>query len=511
MNIDKTKKTFSSTLAINTNQNYIYAKDGVVSKIKNPSFSKEQFVISTLDIKNTISTNISISKNIDEEDIYDAIATKAYDELGLDQALEYHIDFIEIFTKEDEENRNFHLFIVDPSVIEQTYKDVQKQIKYIDIIIPSPLLLKTLYTNNIIEDTKTHCFIYFQNTDAFIAIYDEANFVYTKSLKYSFNQLHERFCELYGERVEFKDFMTFFKKENLKDTNSDYKEYFIKLYKEIFLNINDFLTYIKRAYDLESIDKIYIGCEVDTVMKLDEILEYQLNIKTYNFDFEYGFEKSENYIDQLQYLMLLYPDIDDEDKYLCNFTMFERPPQFLKRKSGQIIVLTLASIILAFIYPASYWVLTYANNLQYKLLNKNYKEIHSIRSVREVAINNKKQEKEKALKLLNTEKQKYIDKKNTLIKIHKVKVNYPMKAKLLTILTKDLNKFNVKVNAISYEQQEDAKNFYFNLISKKDKQITSLIKYLTKEHLNMFDFSIENIYYDEIDKRYISRLKVVVL
>jgi len=509
--MSKTKKNFSTTLSVNSNNDYLLNTDGVISSIKKPYFSKEQFVISTFDIKNIINSSISINKNIPKEDLYDAIVTKAYDELGLDQAIEYEINYLETFAKVDDENRTFYLFIVEPSVISENYKTIQEQIKYIDVVIPSPLLLKALYTKEILEKDSIDCFIYFQNNDAFIAIYNDGNFVYTKSLKYSFYQMHERFCELYGERVDYNNFMDFFQNHNLKDTKSDYKEYFIKLYREIFTNISDILTYLKRAYDLEQVTHIYMGYEIDTVMELNEILEYQINIKTTKFDFDYGFEKNENYIDQMQYIMLLYSQIEDDEKYLCNFTLFHRPPRFIQRQSGKIILLTVISIILAFAYPVTYWTLSYLGSLQYNHLNEKYLKIHNKKSVREVNIQNKELEKTKALKLLNKQKEKYIDKKNTLIKIHNVKVNYPMKAKLLSILTKDLNLFDVKMDFLKYEEENKIKKFHLNLISKKDKQITALIQYFTKKHLGIFEFSIEKLYYDKINKTYISELKVIIL
>ena len=66
-----------------------------------------------------------------------------------------------------------------------------------------------------------HCYIYFQENDAFITIYNEKEFLYTKSINYNFLQMHERFCELYGERVEYESFIEFFSTHNLKETNSD--------------------------------------------------------------------------------------------------------------------------------------------------------------------------------------------------------------------------------------------------------------------------------------------------
>ena len=505
------KNTAPITLAINTNNTYISNSGGILCEVKKPTYLKNQFSISSFDLKNAISSSISISKNMPEEDLYDAITTKAYDELGLDQAIEYRIEYIETYTKIDDENRNFFLFIVEPLVIQESYKAVVEQIKYIDVIIPSPLLLKSLYTEKIIEDTGVHCFIYIQENDAFIAIYCETRFVYAKSLKYSFVQMHEQFCELFGEKIEYSIFIDFLQNHSLKESQNKYKEYFLKLYRDIFLDIGDILTYVKRAYDLEKIEHIYIGSEVDTVTKLDEIIEYQLNVKASNFEFNYGLEKSEIYIDDMLSLMHLYANTDDDEKYLCNFTIFYPPPRFTKRQSGKVILLILASIVAAFIYPVTYWILTYAGLLQYQLLDNKYKEIHNIKTVREIAIRNKQIEKQKILKLLNIEKQKYKNKKNTLIKIHNVKVNYPMKAKILTILTQSLNKFHINLNHLYYDELEGIKTFHLNLISRRDKQITSLIQYLTKKYFGIYDFSIQEIHFDEQNNRYISELKVVIL
>lgn len=509
--MDNNKNIFSTTLSINTNNKYILNTTNTLNQIEKASFSKEQFVIANFNAKHSINSTIFINKNIDKDDIYDAIVTKAYDELGLNQAIEYDIKYIETFTKTDEENRAFFLFIVEPQILTQMYETIQKEVKYIDIIIPSALLLKALYTKDILHTNSIDCFIYFQNDEAFIAIYNNGEFVYTKSLKYSFTQIYERFCELYGERVEYSNFINFFQNENLKDTKSDYNEYFIKLYKEIFTNIGDILTYIKRAYGLEKIDHIYMGSEIDTVINLNEILEYQLNIKTTKFDFDYGFEKSEVYIDQMHYLMQLYTKMEDDEKYLCNFTIFHRPPSFTQRDSGKIIILSAISLVVALIYPATYYSLSYAGSLQYKLLNDDYAKLHNKRSVIEVNIKNKELEKKDVLKLLNTQKEIYTEKKNTLIKIHDVKVNYPMKAKLLSSLTKNLNKFDVNLDALSYDEDVNNKKFHLNLLSKKDKQITALIKHLTKIYIDVFDFSIENIYYDDINKTYVSNLKVSIL
>lgn len=323
--------------------------------------------------------------------------------------------------------------------------------------------------------------------------------------------MHERFCELYGERIEYEDFIEFYSAHNLKDTNSEYKEYFIKLYKEIFANINDILTYVKRAYELEKIEHVYIGSQVSTVTKLDEMSEVELSIKSSNFEFDYGFESDGVYIDQLHALMHIYTTLPKEEKYDCNFTAYHRPPKFMQRDSGKIILLSVASLVLAFMYPVTYWVLTYAQTLQYDLLSTEYTELHNIKITREATLKNKEADKTKVLALLDKEKKEYSEKKATLIKIHDVKVNYPMKAQLLSKLTKDLNKFGINVESMLYSENEKLKTFTLNLVSNKDKEITQMIEYLTKTHEGKFDFSLEHIEFKEKSKKYFSELKVSIL
>jgi len=503
--------SFSSVLSVNPyKETYVNGVSSFLSNADSPEFSKDQFAISYLNTKEFINAQIEISKNIPDEDLYDAINSKAYDELALDNAVEYQIQYIETFNNLDEENRHFHVFIVDPLEITQTFVNVIENIKYIDVTIPAPLLLKSIYSKEIIDSSAIHCFVYFQENDAFVTIYGNKEFIYTKSIKYSLIEMHERFCELYGERIDYNSFIDFYSTVSLKETDSEYKEYFIKLYKELFANINDILTYAKRAFEIEKFEHVYIGSQLQTVTKLDEMLEVELNIKASEFDFDYGYENT-NYTDQLHALMQIYTTISQDERYECNFSVNHRPPAFAKRESGKIIMLAAASFVLAFIYPVTYWVLSYAQGLQQDILQQDYKEIHNIKITRESTIKNKQADKSKSIALLNIEKDEYMNKKNTLIKIHDVKINYPMKAKLLASLTKDLNKFGVKMESLSYQETNSSKTFDLDLVSSKDRKITKLVQYLTKTHEKEFNFKLKDISYDDESKVYFSQLKVDIL
>jgi len=510
---ESTGQTFSNVISLNPyDGDYVSGLSSFLTYDNNISFKKDQYSISYINTSSFINAQISISKNIPQEDTYDAILSKTYDELALDQALSYKIEYIELYNALDSENKYFNVFVVDPLVIDETFQESIKQIKYIDTLIPSPLLLKSLYAKEFITNSEAHVFMYFENTSAFIAVYNEKEFIFSKTIEYSFTQLHENFCELYGEKIQYDEFIEFIKYEDLKETSSIYKEFFIKLYKDVFYNINDILTYVKRAYEIKKFEHIYLGTQFQTASNLDEICEFELQIKSSIINYDFGYEQAEDEpISLLHSLMQLYTILPDEDKYHCNFTSYERPPKFIKRASGKLIIISLASLILGFSYPVGNWVASYAQTLQKDILRDHYVEVHNNKITREATIKNRVADKDKSLKLLHEEKNNFIDKKGTLIKIHDVKVNYLMKAKVLSTLTKDLNSFNVNLESIIFQQLDKQYKFELGLVSSKSIKITQLIKHLTKVHEGSMRFSIDKIFYDDNEKMYFSTLKVEVL
>lgn len=509
--MDNTKKqTFSSVISIDPYKGTYYkgASNRLTSE-EVPAFSKDQYAIAFLSTKHFITAIVDISKNLPDEDIYDALENKIYEELALDMAIEYHIKYVEA-PMSDENSRYFHVFVVDPVTLEEEYADVAQAIKYIDQIIPEPLLLRSLYQKEIIDDNGVHAFIYFQEDDAFFTLYNDQQFVYTKSLKFSFLHMHERFCELLGEQIDYTMFLQLLSEEGLSATNTEYQKHLIKLFGEIFLHVNDVLTYAKRAFELEEIDQVYIGSQVSAISGLDEYSQTYLGLTSISFDFDYGYDSEEWYIDQVHYLMHLYTQMESEKRYDADFTIYHRPPPFLKRKSGQVIAISIASIIIAMAYPVTFWTMTYAEEIHKQLLTEEYDEVHNIKVTREATIKLKQANKDRVFKLLDNERAEYDSKKATLEKIHDVKVNYPMKAKILKDFATDLDRYKVRLVEARYNEEDDKKTFTFALSAKQDKQITALLEYLTKTKTKQFQFLLEEITYDDEKFRYRGEMKAVL-
>ena len=89
------QQTYSTIVSANPYKGDWYVGTfNTISKTTSPSFSKEQYAVSFLNTKGYIYTLVGIRKNIPDEDIYDALEKKVYEDLALDMAIEYHFKHI---------------------------------------------------------------------------------------------------------------------------------------------------------------------------------------------------------------------------------------------------------------------------------------------------------------------------------------------------------------------------------------------------------------------------------
>ncbi|HHO65964.1 MAG TPA: hypothetical protein ENJ71_05545, partial [Epsilonproteobacteria bacterium] len=328
------------TLNAYTDKKYIYKGD-TYQPLNKLSYNTSNFITSYIGNKDLITTTVSISRSIPNEDIADILDIKAYEELGLDQATNYVISSTEVETSGEE--REFHIFVSEPEVLDELFLPIKQQTKFIDLILPAPLLYKALYRKEILQDTGTHCFIYFTKYDAFITFYRNGEFLYSKSIDFSLELIYDKYCEMVGEKVDEKEFFTILESEGLKTAKSEYQQNFMKLFSEVFITINDIIIYAKRAFQLETIDHMFIGSSQGPIIGLDEYSQNYLGLQSADLNFNYNVKNDEWYTDQLQYLMLLnaFDSMDDEDS-VVNLTMYPRPPSFVNRAGGQFIIATFA-------------------------------------------------------------------------------------------------------------------------------------------------------------------------
>jgi hypothetical protein len=466
-------------------------KGKVFKPLKSFTYNTLNFITTYVSTKDIISTKVYINRSIPEEDVLDIIDTKAYEELGLDSANSYIISSTEIFTEGEE--REFHIFVVEPEVLDNYYDKVKEKTKFIDLIVPAPLLFKPLYTNEMLEDNGVQGFIYFTAKDAFITFYKNGEYLYTKSMEYSLERIYEKYCELLGEKVDEEEFFSVLILEGLKTTKTEYPENLMKIFGDIFVAINDIVIYTKRAFQLGNIDHLYIGSSFGTIIGLDDYGQNYLGIDSSELNFEYSIKTDEGYTDQLQYLMLLNAyDYLDNDYGHVNFTMYPRPPSFTNRASGQFIIMMAMAISLSLIYPLYYLLASYTNDTKNFILKKQNDKL-TVESNKYKEILSKKKA---TIKKLDTQTngltKKYDAKTKTLMAIHDKKVNYRLKSEIFYTLSHELNQFDVNVDRI-YSKED---TIFISMIGSDERKLTELIKYISNKHFK----EIRKIDIKRIDK-----------
>ncbi len=490
-------------LDVYADKSYMFKND-LLQSLNKLSYNTSNFITSYVSNRDIISTTIKISRSIPEEDIVDIIEIKAYEELGLDQASHYIISSSEVINEEEE--REFHIFVVSPEVLDELYLPIKEKTKYLDLIVPAPLLYKTLYKKEILDNSGTHCFVYFTQHDAFVTFYKNGEYLYSKSIEFSLEQMYEKYSELIGEQVDKKEFFSILETEGLKAADSTYQQNFMKIFGEVFISINDIAIYAKRAFQLDTIDHMFIGSAQGPIIGLDDYSQNYLGLRSSDLNFDYNIKNDEWYTDQLHYLMLLTSLNYIEDKSSSiNLTMFPRAPSFINRASGQFIIAILAAISVGLAYPLVYLLGAYTNDAKIYAFKIQNSELGAEVAKYKKILSMKKQEISLLDKEISELSDKYNAKTKTLSTIYDKKVNYALKSGRLHVVAEELNKFDVHVDMI-YTVDDIV---WMSLVSTEDRKFTELIKYISDTHFEKInEIDIERIQKDQDSNYYRGLLKV---
>ncbi|NPA73247.1 MAG: hypothetical protein GXO12_00890, partial [Epsilonproteobacteria bacterium] len=368
------KKRYSSIVTIDpdTLKSYKF-QNNEIKLNKLSGFKKENFYISIISSKNLITDSIEISRNIPDEDLDSTIDIQVYDELNFDPAVQYTIFYKEFFGFENSSKRKFNIFAIETSKIQEEFSEVIKKVKYIDYIVPEPFLIKSLYDKSYLERDSVDCFLYFKKSDAFLAIYADGEYLYSKSLNYSIDRMHEKFCEITGESINYDDFINFILTGESVNISQENQKLIIKLYKEMFVYINDIIFYAKRAYLIENINRIYVNSCIGLFKNIDRYIRTYIDIEPHELDIKIAKNSKEVKSEQLHNLMILtaLEYIEEPDDGL-NFSIFKRPPPFRQRPSGKLFMVFVLSLVLSLAYPL--YEFGYAYFLKMQLVNLSKEE-----------------------------------------------------------------------------------------------------------------------------------------
>ena len=498
--LDRRKKSII-TLDPYSLKSYRY-RDNLVTEESVKKFDDRAFYISYVQTKDIISSTVDIDIGVTDEELDDAIEIKAYDELGLDPEKEYSIFHFQS-SRNDGEYRVFNVVAIDTAVLNNIFSEL-KEIKYIDYITAAPFLMQSLYTRNLLPSDKTDCFIYFHKDDAHVTIYKHGEYVFSKSIKYSLGYISDTFAKELGKRIDEKTFFGMLRKNGMQHENSAYQQQLMKIFGELFVYVNDVITYAKRAYRLDEIDQVYLGTEIGKIAGLEEFCYNYISLPTKYLDLKISKNASEVDAEPLHLMMMetaiVYQESMDET---YNISIFRKPPPLNQRASGKLMEVIAASLILSLLYPGYQFV--YEKMFLQKELSQ-LKAEHSRLSMQRKQIQTALTQVQKEKKEIETKlaaKQKDLDFRTSLLQeIYKKKVNYPMKAKVLTDLFKRINAHHASV----LQTEDHNETMIITVRSQKDKYITELIQDIAMS--KYYDVSTDLIQKDENGSYYESSIKV---
>ena len=196
---------------------------------------------------------------------------------------------------------------------------------------------------------------------------------------------------------------------------------------------------------------------------------------------------------------------DNGEEAVVNLSIFDRAPPFHKRASGQFIISTLLAITLGISYPLYFLVHSYMNDATNLVLSNNDLNLRKVSSKYKKIIGTKNKEIKKLNGIIANKSNIYRNKDKTLTSIYDKKVNYNLKSELLYNFAKDIKEFDVNVNIVTSKDD----SFTFSLLSKDDKEITKLIKYISERHFDKINsIDIEMISKEPDSEYYNGVLKV---
>ena len=405
--------------------------------------------------------NTHVQSILNGEDLQKDIVVQTRKNLSLDDEAEYIVK-----SRIIGEN-SYESYALNYEVLSEGLQDVISELRYIDKIIPDPFLFEGLYEAKVLNADETHCFLFLDDDDAFLALYNNGKFGFTRGFSmYSLTNLCEQYKNNTGADIELRDFLNLLKNEGVNGA-------FFSVLDDMAFYISDIFNSIASQANAD-ISKVFIGSSIGAIPGLANLINQKLYIETIDFDFNKKFEAGDldpSCMNTIRYYYAKYI-LDDS----LNFTAFYRPPAFLKRDGGQFLVVVAIACVLGLITPIYELGLALyyfgINSFEESKLQDIKKELARLEPVYESI----KGQVDNQNKQINELEVSIATSKRLLDESEDKKFNYRSKAEFLSDISALISDVKVKTTHINFKNNEAN----IHLISDDDNKITALIEKIDK-------------------------------
>ncbi|MGP1561360.1 MAG: hypothetical protein ACTTIC_04640 [Helicobacteraceae bacterium] len=461
--------------------------------------------------KELISYNFDLDKDLEGEQLQEAVEIKMFQEAGLNPMVDYKIVFSKTASNIDVTKNHIQAYAASINSLEKYSKDFVERFGFIDLILPTTALPGILYEENMIEK-KNDIFLFFTKNSLYISVYMEGNLVYGKFSDDGLDKLYNAFLRNTGEKLKYDNFISSLVRLGLDEANYDQDQVkfigdFTSLFTMVVRRMENVIQYASRMFMIETFSGIYVGTQYGIIPGLNKFFESSLGIETKSYLFYTDFfTRQDKYIDQRENLLLLHLHKLLKNKKQAvanpfNVSINKSPESFLKRQSG-VFLSIIGLIILAFLAVPGYFAaqnIYYSTRITFKLdelkLNKDKydkftaeeKELKEQAADLDAKMKRALEQYKKSENLLRS----LNDKKN-----HKIRIALFMN-NIFTIMPT----YNIKVVYIEYKDKVVA----FSLLSSKQENIANFVKELAKKG---YQVHMDKINIDQ--NSYVSIVKVDV-
>ena len=431
--------------------------------------NKNSFFISYIKYKDITVGSVEIPISTEEDDTSNLITIKAYEQFNLDPAIEYKIVYNEV-PNISSETKIFNVFISDVLSTDKLFSLAIKKIPFIDYVVAAPLAFDVLYKKNILSAQDTEAFIVIQEDDAFIAVYQNGEYIQSRPLRYSIKGISEKFATLSGDKLNDSAFLDIIK-DGTNTPDDKNKNFITEIFDEIAYYIGDITNSLSR-FSGSNISSIHIVTDA-TMGDFAEFMQEKLNIPTKNLELNIAINSKEIEISDIHSIMVVnaqyYKEAQEND---FNFSNFLRPPPLSQRNSGKLIMYALVGLLLGLLHPLYLYISGIITDVDTADKKSEY-EINNADKIRiESALAAADQQILNTSKLIEAEQERINFRKNTINEIYDKKVNYPMKGIVLFELSNLINNKDIQTAKINNSDR----NMTVTLVSKDEKKLTELIQ-----------------------------------
>jgi len=345
----------------------IYVNEEIIIKNDNSNLEvldglnvkSDDVITSSINIKDVVTYTLKLPKSTPPEQIKVEAEIQLYENAGLDLNKKFITKYM-IKELVQEESYLIEAIAIDEDALQTKFKSIVDKTKHIDFISLSPFSFSEFY-ELYDKKPKRDAFVYLNENQSFIAVYENGEYLYSKTL----NSLNTLLKSIGMDYDSFKEVVS------TKGVNKDAYEmddFLIageieKFFSEYFMAINNRLSYGKTIFYLDNIENIYFYTPFE-IAGIDTLKSFW-DLSGVNFEIM-PIEK----IDFLDRLNVLYnaKNLDNE----INFSIFPRPPKFYKTRTFALSMVLLFTIG---VFGGDFAYKEYKSNLYQEKIDKITKQV----------------------------------------------------------------------------------------------------------------------------------------